>query len=139
MTVLILKYVVIYKNVNPNYIDKEIIEKFKIINQMTPIPDIYSDILDNLQDSNLQSKAVIIEELFQEYKTKFKQFYSTNSKCRRPNFNDTTFKDLCNKFNFSSKDELNKYLIELNESNKIKKVSESIFNKCRAYQFYLFI
>jgi hypothetical protein len=129
----------VYKNINPNNIDKEIIDKFKIINQMTPIPDIYSDILDNLQDSNLQSKAVIIENSFQEYKIKFKPFYSINSKCRRPNFNDTTFKDLCNKFNFNSKESLDKYLIELNESNKIKKVSESILNKCKAYNFYMFI
>lgn len=132
----------IYKNVNPNDIDKEIIEKFKIINQMTPIPDIYSDILDNLQDNNLQVKVIIIEELFQEYKTKFKQCYSIKSKCKRPNFNDTTFKDLCNKYNFNTKEKLIKYLIELNESNKIKKiseVSENIKLKCKAYDFYLFI
>lgn len=109
---------------------------------MTPIPDIYSDILDNLQDNNLQCKAIIIEELFQEYKTKFKQYYSINSKCRRPNFNDTTFKDLCNKFDFKTKESLDKYLIELNESNKIKKVSEVSENiklKCKAYNLYLFI
>lgn len=109
---------------------------------MTPIPDIYSDILDNLQDSNLKCKVIIIEQLFAEYKIKFKQCYSIKSKCRRPNFNDTTFKDLCNKYNFKTKEQLVKYLIELNESNKIKKiseVSENVLNKCKAYNLYLFI
>ena len=132
----------IYKNNNPNNIDKEIIEKFKIINQMTPIPDIYSDILDNLKNKDIKAKAVIIEKVFEEYKIKFKQFYSIKSKCRKPNFNDTSFKDLCNTFDFTTEKQLHKHLIQLNDRKKKKKhknIFENIFNKCKTYDCYIFI
>lgn len=144
----------IYLNNNIINIDAEIINKFKIINQNTPIPDIYSDIIDNLNSTDLiknklTCKKNIIEETFNEYKIKYKKFYSISSKCRKPNFNDVLFKDLCNTFIFDDKKELDKYLLKLNNENSTKfnnkndeslpKLSTTIINKCTLYKFYLFI
>lgn len=136
----------IYKNIKLDCIDKEIIEKFKIINQMTPIPDIYYDILHNLEENTevetIKVRVDIIENIFTEFKKNFKQLYSVKSKCRRPNFNETSFKDLCNGYDFTTEKQLRDHLIELNNTNKNKnknKISENILNKCEAYDFYLFI
>lgn len=140
----------IYKNNDLKNINIEIMNKFKIINQMTPIPDIYSDIIDNLNKTNqnlIIHKKDIIEELFTEYKVKYKKFYSINSKCRRPNFNDTVFKDLCAKFQFNDKKELHNLLLQLNDKNKLEQIrtnvktiiSNQILTKCKTNDFYLFI
>ena len=133
----------IYKCQSDN-IDNEIIKKFNIINQMTPIPDIYLDILNNLNDNNSYNfikKKDIIENVFNTYKQKYKSFYSINSKCRRPNFNETTFKDLCNNLVFNSQNELEKELESLNCSKKNfdNKISKNIIFKCKTQDFYLFI
>lgn len=49
---------------------------------MTPIPDIYNDILNNLDNNKtLIDKKNVIEEVFNLYKTNYKLFYSVNSKC----------------------------------------------------------
>jgi hypothetical protein len=124
-------------------IDNEIIQKFKIINQMTPIPDIYLDILNNLDDNQFVHKKDIIENVFEMYKAKYKAFYSINSKCRRPNFNETVFKDFCNNITFNTKKELVNDLEESNVINKSKildtKVSKNIVAKCQIQDFYLFI
>jgi hypothetical protein len=133
----------IYKCQSDN-IDSEIIKKFNIINQMTPIPDIYLDILNNLNDNNSHDfikKKDIIENVFSIYKQKYKIFYSINSKCRRPNFNETTFKDLCNNLVFKSQNELEEKLKCLNCSKKNfdNKISKNIIFKCKTQDFYLFI
>jgi hypothetical protein len=136
----------IYICLDDNNVDKEIVDRFKIINQMTPIPDIYNDIIDNLGNlgnNNLLIKKDIIEEVFMKYKNKYKLFYSKNSKCRRPNFNDTVFKDLCNGLSFNSIRELEDELCRLNTTKeKIKWnicVSKNIIAKCDVNNFYLFI
>lgn len=135
----------IYKNYQSNNIDKEIVEKFHIINQMSPIPDIYIDILDNIgQHSKLIYKRDIIESVFSIYKNKYKSFYSTKSKCRKPNFNDTSFKDFCNNLTFESKEELLKLLDISNKDKKTNisnnnKISKNIIAKCETQDFYLFI
>jgi hypothetical protein len=142
----------IYKNntlTNDN-IHKYIVEKFKIINQNTPIPDIYNDIVDNLVNDldldNLIIKKNIIENVFSKYKKDYKKYYSIKSKCQRPNFNETIFKDLCNIFTFNNNDELIFKLDELNDKKKEKytkkkyeNISENILNKCNCYGLYLFI
>ena len=130
----------VYKCKSDN-IDNEIIQKFKIINQMTPIPDIYLDILNNLDSDKFVYRKNIIESVFEIYKSKYKAFYSINSKCRRPNFNDTIFKDFCNNMIFNNKKEL---INELEKCNLIKKsmnfkVSKNIIAKCETQGFYLFI
>jgi hypothetical protein len=130
----------IYKCKTDN-IDNEIIQKFKIINQMTPIPDIYLDILNNLDSDEFVNRKNIIESVFEIYKYKYKAFYSTNSKCRRPNFNETVFKDFCNNMSFNSTEEL---INGLENCNLIKKstsfkVSKNIIAKCETQGFYLFI
>jgi len=126
----------IYKCQDINYIDKEIVDKFRIINQMTPIPDIYNDILNNLDNNKtLIDKKNVIED-------NYKLFYSVNSKCRRPNFNETTFKDLCNIFEFSNKDELITVLENYNLEKRKKiyniNLSKTSIAKCEIQKFYIF-
>jgi hypothetical protein len=147
------------ENVNNTDVDKFIVEKFKLINQMTPIPDIYYDILENLvndkindkinDNKNLKNdelkslidKKNIIETIYKKYKFAYKDFYSKNSKANRPNYTDTTFKDLCNTFVFNNEEELIEHLQQLNLKKKLtlSKVSQNIRNKCNAHNFYLFI
>jgi hypothetical protein len=130
----------IYK-INHTDIDKEIVNKFKLINQMTPIPDIYTEIIDNLESNQkLLDKKDIIEQVFQEYKIAYKHFYSVNSKCRRPNFTDTTFKDLCHSFEFVTKTQLESFLLKQNKhkQNKSKILPKQMLNKCETYDFYIF-
>jgi uncharacterized protein YfcZ (UPF0381/DUF406 family) len=148
----------IYKSNNKENIDYQITRQFKIINQMTPIPDIYNEILNThsttitttiTQNINqkeqleiLINKKDIIEEILKEYKQKYKRFYSTNSKCNRPNFNDTKFMDLCNDFKFSTKIELVSLLDKLNKNKsqtKNKSITQNILNKCKTENFYLFL
>lgn len=125
------------------YVDKEIAKKFKMINQNTPIPEIYMDIIDDTEDTFLNKRKSIIEETFDYYKTKYKKFYSISSSCKRPNFNDTKFKDLCNSLEFKSVEELKIQLDELNDKNKLlidsKKASEMMKSKCNTNNFYLFV
>lgn len=133
----------IYKCQNINFLDKEIVDKFRIINQMTPIPDIYNDIIENLDNNKmLIDKKNIIEEVFVLYKKKYKLFYSVNSKCRRPNFNETTFKDLCNVFTFNNKQELISCLEDYNSEKKKKLynigLSKTTIAKCETQKFYIF-
>ena len=135
-------------------IDLEIREKFNIVNQNTPIPNVYIDIIDNIgindngingndtTNENLIIKKDLIEEAFNFYKKNYKNLYSKNAKCRRPLFNETTFKDLCNELTFSDINELYKQLKELNLENKktkTKNITINMLNKCQAYDFYLFI
>lgn len=133
----------IYKCKNINEIDKEIVDKFRIINQMTPIPDIYNDIINNLDNNKLLiEKKQILENVFEIYKKKYKAFYSVNSKCRKPNFNETTFKDFCHNLEFDSKDDLIKQLNEIN-INKQKQIYNTLLSnmkiaKCESYKFYIF-
>jgi hypothetical protein len=136
----------IYKCKEPKNLDKEIAAKFKIINNNSPIPDIYNDILDNLDkehETMLINKKDIIEKVYENYHSRYKQFYSSSSKCKRPQFNATTFKDLCNNQNFSSFEELVSILDTINKTNKdkdiIRKLSETTMNKCKKYNFYMFI
>lgn len=116
-----------------------------MLNQSTPIPDIYIDIIhninsvNNVDDNSLKIKKDIIEQVFLRYKTLYPDFYSVNSKCRRPNFNDTMFKDFCNKFDFQTKQEL----IDLLNKCNIKKTSSNnkhfkMLEKCTKRNFYLF-
>lgn len=133
----------IYMCKNVNCVDKEIVDKFKIINQMTPIPDIYNDIIDNLDDNKiLIDKKNIIEDVYNLYKNRYKSFSSLSSKCKRPNFNETIFKDLCNTFTFSNKEELLSYLEQYNIEKKKKiynsNLSEKTIAKCETQKFYIF-
>jgi hypothetical protein len=127
--------------INTQFVDKFIVERFNIINQMTPIPDIYYDIVQNLDNnSNIIKKKDIIEEVFIDYKKKYSKFFSIHSKCRKPNFNDTIFKDLCNNLSFVTKDELIDKLDKMNNNKKDDLINKTSFiqNKCKAYNFYIF-
>ena len=120
-------------------INLEIRDKFNLLNKNTPIPDIYLDILKDLIHTNeLNLRRDIIEETYNEYKVKYKDFYKLYNKCQKPNFNDTMFKDLCNFQTFNTKDELLTELNNLNETNKTKRMSIRFRGKCSLHDFYLF-
>lgn len=128
-------------------IDIEIRDRFIILNLNTPIPDINTDIvnclgnitIENIEKTRLLNiRNAIIEETFIEYAKKYKEFHKSSNKPRKPNFNDTTFKDLCNSFYFKDKDELIKHLNQRNNDNKTRQMKESEKTKCSKYGFYLF-
>jgi hypothetical protein len=127
----------------------DVITRFNIINSNTPIPDIYNDMLNTIseQHTNIQNteniiqKKDVIEFLFEEYKKEYKEYYKL--KPRKPHFNDTSFLNLCNEFEFNTRDELRIKLKNLNENNKknIKNfnLSKTQKNKCEYSNLYLFI
>ena len=128
-------------------IDSAIIEKFKLVNSNTPIPEIYNEILDDLSNKYLQNKKNIIEQVFIKYKKKYSKFYSINSRCNRPNFNDTKFKDFANECieNFNKDnttiEELENTLQILNiqKKNLYKNTFKNTYKKCESFDFYLFL
>lgn len=127
-------------------IDTAIVEKFKIINLNTPIPDIYNDILDDLSNKKLQHKKEIIEKVFNIFKTKYKMFYSIKPRCHRPNFNENKFKDLVNEClekyceENCSLEELLNVFEKLNTEKKLKFIIEkkNCNPKCLKHNFYIF-
>ena len=121
-------------------INKEIAKHFKIINSNTPIPDIYYDLMNDQDNEELIKKKDIIEDAYSEYKIVYAKFYSKAAKCHRPNFNDTTFKDLCHTLTFKTLEELLSKLQRLNEDKKQKKemILKKALEKCEKYNFYLF-
>lgn len=132
----VLCYIYIPQTDNVNV---EIRDKFNLLNKNTPIPDIYLDILKDLNIvSELNARRDIIEETFNEYKLIYKNYYKVSSKCQKPHFNDTTFKDLCNAQTFTSKEELIYELNDLNETNKTKRMTARVKAKCSLHDFYLF-
>jgi hypothetical protein len=136
----------IHKNIRPENIENEIAFNFNQINQNSPIPDMYLDIVNNLANPEitelLVAKKDIIETVFEEYKIRYKSCYVKSAKPRRPNFNDTKFKDLCNRYAFKTSLELKQQLEQLNAYNKAKDntgISENITNKCNISNCYFFI
>lgn len=136
----------IYNNLS----EQDVITKFKIINESTPIPTIYYELINNtnsnVNEIIIMNKKEIIERCLHEYSKKYHKFYSTSSKPKRPNFNDTLFCDLCNeleninkiKNSFELMEELNA-LNNFNKNRLTKKLSIKILEKCKKYDFYLFI
>lgn len=86
----------------------------------------------------------IIENVFQEYKETYHEFYSLRPQPMHSNFNEKMFKDLCNKFIFNTPEEL---LICLNNYNLSQKQNKDAYEqlsikrklKCDLFNFYLFI
>jgi len=130
---------------------KFIIEKFEIINKQTPIPQLCLEKVRKLANSkrNIEKynkKIKIIDELIEHYKRKYRLFYKPKTLgIHKPNFNDTTFHNLCSSFEFSNIDELRGELIEKNLINKKQldkqkiKLTPQQKEKCDKYSFYLFI
>jgi len=125
-----------------NNIDIEIRDHFVILNLNTPIPDINTDIINSLDNmvktTNMNIRNDTIEEVFLEYKKRYKPFCMPSNKPKKPNFNDTTFKDLCHGFYFENKNELVNILIQRNNDNKTRQMKEKEKIKCDRYDFYLF-
>ena len=129
----------ITKHDNPVNIDVEIRDKFNLLNQNTPIPDIYLDIVNNLDRKDfLIKRKNTIEELFDEYKILYSEYYKTSNKPRKPHFNETIFKDFCNELTFNNNSQLHDELTKINKLHKTKKMTLNIQVKCDLYEFYLF-
>lgn len=96
---------------------------------------------ERLKEENIKN---IVQDVFEEYKEKYHEFYSTRHQPIHSNFNEKMFKDLCNKFIFSTKQEL---LISLDEYNHMQKNNKDSYNelstkrrlKCDVFNFYLFM
>jgi hypothetical protein len=86
----------------------------------------------------------IVQSVFEAYKEKYHEFYSTRHQPIHSNFNEKMFKDLSNKFIFSTKQEL---LTSLDEYNHTQKNNKDSYNelstkrrlKCDVFNFYLFL
>jgi len=139
--------------INEEYYDKfdeYIYDKFKLINNNTPIPEIYHQILEKKiinknenETTVLSNKVTIVENLLEQYKKQYKKFYSLSSNCYKPNFNDSKFYTLCSDLDFNTKEGLISLLNAININKKIElnnKTSLSVKNvdKCVKYGFYLF-
>jgi hypothetical protein len=96
---------------------------------------------DNVNGDNIKN---ITHVVFTTYKENYHEFYSTRQQPIRSNFNEKMFKDLCNKFAFSTEEEL---LTSLNDYNHMRKNNKKSYNelsttrrvKCDVLNFYLFI
>jgi len=97
--------------------------------------------LERVKEENIKN---IVQDVFESYKEKYHEFYSTRHQPIHSNFNEKMFKDLCNKFIFSTKQEL---LISLDEYNHMQKNNKDSYNelstkrrlKCDVFNFYLFM
>lgn len=127
----------------------KVYEKFKIINNNTPIPQLCYQILENtLYNENddelnlLNTKRSITDNLLLEFKRKYKPCYSLSPNCYSPNFNDTKFYELCDSIEFKTKQELMDSLNVINEYKKSQRnfarLSDKNLQKCIKYDFYLF-
>lgn len=97
------------------------------------------DIVNNLDKTELFiQRKDIIEEIYNEYKIEYHEYYKTSSKPRKPHFNEPTFKDLCNEIDFNNKKELQSELNNINKLNKKKKMTINVELKCDVKEFYLF-
>jgi hypothetical protein len=96
---------------------------------------------EKLKENNIKN---ITHVVFETYKEKYHEFYSTRQQPIHSNFNEKMFKDLCNKFTFSTEEEL---LTCLNDYNNMRKNNKNSYNelstkrklKCDVFKFYLFI
>ncbi len=131
-------------------LDQKIVEKFKIINNNTPIPEEYYKLYENIakngnqEDRNLvKSRIAIVEDLLLEFKKNYNSFYSLSNNPYKPNFNDTMFSRLCYEFEFTNKEELVNQLNTINIHNKSNREQSGLsprnLNKCIQYDFYLFL
>ena len=91
-----------------------------------------------------QNKRKMVHTIFTQYKEQYHEFYSTRLQPIHSNFNEKMFKNLCNKFEFTSEEEL---LAHLSDYNLMQKQNKKAYNqlstkrklKCDVFNFYLFI
>jgi len=133
-----------YKN-DKTKIDKIIKDLFINKNLQTPLADIDIERLEQIDSTlNINTRSDIIHSVFLDYRNNFSKFYSTSNNPQRPNFNCCNFKNLCNKYEFNTKEELQNRLLQENEEQKINyikneeqkinyiknKISEKMIKKC---------
>ncbi len=125
-------------------IDSHIYESFKIVNKNTELPDIYLKILEN---NNNIDMAIIITNVFNDFKRKYKIHYSKAEKPRSPNFNETTFMNLCyslfEEYTIINEEDLYNILIYINSkyllNNDLTLKPLKSVNKCHESGLYLFL
>ena len=91
-----------------------------------------------------QNKKTIVHTIFTQYKEQYHEFYSTRLQPIHSNFNEKMFKNLCNKFEFTSEEELLRHLSDYNLTQKQNKKAYNQLStkrklKCDVFNFYLFI
>ena len=91
-----------------------------------------------------QNKKKIVHTIFTQYKEQYHEFYSTRLQPIHSNFNEKMFKNLCNKFEFTSEEELLRHLSDYNLTQKQNKKAYNQLStkrklKCDVFNFYLFI
>ena len=92
----------------------------------------------------LENVKNIIEQVFQEYKVKYHEFYSTRQTPIHANFNTEMFKSLCHTFKFNTKDGLleclyNYNILQKQNAEKYNHLTTKRQLKCDVFNFYLFI
>lgn len=127
-----------------NTTQSEVFKSFDNINKSVQLPAIY---LDEHKDSTKED----ILQLVKTYEQKYKNFLSTSSRCRAPNFNRDNFVDniynILNSFhNMINVKELSILLTELNYQYSIGnlcrphyKYSPAVIKKCTDQQLWLFL
>lgn len=129
-----------------NSTQNDVYNAFNNVNKAVQLPAIY---LEN-NDSILEIKNDIID-LVKSYEKKYKTFLSTSARPQAPNFNRDNFLEtlyeLYKYFNGTlSISEIDIYLQELNKEYSHEKLckshnkyKDSLINKCKKYNFWLFI
>ena len=98
---------------------------------------------ERLEAERLETER-IVKNVFQQYKDKFHEFFSSRPQPIHSNFNEKMFKDLCHTFTFNTEDGL---LVCLDGYNLMQKQNKEAYNqlsrkrklKCDVFNFYLFI
>jgi hypothetical protein len=84
-------------------------------------------------------KIEIVNRLFYEYSVKFRNFYKLSNNVNKPNFNEFKFKNMCNEIQFETYNQLKEKIEKMNKDGEMKKGTKTQMEKCKKYNFYLFL
>jgi hypothetical protein len=136
----------IIANIRFNSSDGELVDVFKTLNKCMPVPELYISDVEQGKD-----KIKTIQDIVNEWQTKYKSHFSANKNPNRPNINRDTFIDivsqLYDKYNIRRR---TSYILEdkLNKANSYlekhyefyyKKPTKSVVEKCKTSGCWLFI
>jgi hypothetical protein len=136
----------IIANIRFNSSDGELVDVFKTLNKCMPVPELYISDVEQGKD-----KIKTIQDIVNEWQTKYKSHFSANKNPNRPNINRDTFIDivsqLYDKYNIRRR---TSYILEdkLNKANSYlekhyefhyKKPAKSVVEKCKTSGCWLFI
>jgi hypothetical protein len=103
--------------------------------------DVDTDVVDTTTKT---SKTDILDHVLEYHKTTYAEFYSIRRNPIKTNFNNETFINLCEKFDFETEDDLFIVLGKYNQEQKtdvtkLQELSEKRLQKCIKSDFFLFI